>query len=285
MTKSLRILVADDTPENLQAARRAVEELKGLDVVGVEIEKVSEDKEWSTPRPCGMHAYVTPLGVELPEYPMPIESYFYEVIPKWESSRPVFNELLRKGKFPYRNVHKDERGGELCLRISPLVRIGAEFTDKASVAMKAVYGSFDGIVTDMFFPEEDDPDLTIGHLEYLREMLEKRGAEEMTMRLSHGKQKAYGGPVMIEAYDKSVPAVLITDMHRHGFFDDAKTVGESMHGTLVLHPLCKRGIIEEYEAGTDVGSRYVGHSYGGSRKQFPEGWKVALGKVIMRCTE
>jgi len=310
MAKSIKILIADDNVGNLQASQKAVDELRGLEAVCVDISTYK--------------SLIVPVGRTL-------EPSVHED----KKAVDTANALLAKGVFP-------ASAGDIIIS-SPAVIGGAEYFNRAGEAIRAMQG-FDAVVTDFLFKGEDK-DLHSKYLwDYVRaiatgkfnsafgkilnryynddstkaqiklgETLEalrtgkvsEIALEELILQYSgkgddfHRKQRekfeallrnlpniepefAYGGPIMLEAAKQGKPSVLITSIHRHA--GDFSSVATSIAGVIALLPLIEQGVISVEGAINDRDTKYAGSDEGGGHKDSPEGWKVALAKVIRQYT-
>jgi hypothetical protein len=297
--KPLEILVVEDNQKNLDACKKALNELKGKEVVAVDI---------------GYRSYLAPVGGKIVN-PRDFNSKYIESV----------NKYLSEGKFP---ENYEEYGDKV--RISKPVRIGnVKYVSNAGEALQSI-GEADVVITDFFFKGKDDK-IHEQYLDYVKAVEdsslfegEVRGPyrgdysfayktlEETLDALRTGKTNekalrerveagasflkealnnlpnvepefAYGGQIMLESEKQGKPSVLITSIHRHA--TKADSVATAINGVMALYPLIEKDIINASEAENDGGRRYVGQEVGGDKKDTPEGWNVALAKSISAYQE
>ncbi|MDO8569229.1 MAG: response regulator [bacterium] len=185
------------------------------------------------------------------------------------------------------------------------------FVSTASEALRLMKG-FDGLITDLFLPAEEDKDLNLAYFSYLRKVATSDNAHKFTamamgasnagralgetievMRSgiserSKTPQFPYGGVLMLKAKSLDLKHVLISDVHRHGTSHEDQAT--SVSAMAVLLPIIEEGIFTAKQAAEDgAGSKtYMGMEplYKATRdseihgKENPMAWKVAITMVL-----
>ena len=178
-----------------------------------------------------------------------------------------------------------------------------EFLSSASQALKKIEGA-DRIITDLFFPPEEDEELTkeysffvdrISKSPKLEEVVEKyyslrtdldmeKSFQNTLKLMREGTQFLYGGVLMLRAKAQGKHHVLITNLHKHATY--CTDLANSIDGMIVLLPLIEESIISVEQAMSDGrGSlTYVGEDEllfgGGGSKESPRAWEKALIKLL-----
>lgn len=210
-----------------------------------------------------------------------------------------------------------------------------EFSSSASQALRKLRRA-DGIITDLFFPPEEDKKLNQEYQLYIERVINSPKFQEVIREYyDHDVQKAkdrlldvlfvmqtgtiqrsleqeikycklqnnnkmvqenqkrlknipppqfpYGGAIMLRAKAAGKCLTLITDLHRHGMsLENSATI---IDGMILLLPLIEKGIITIEQARWDGqgSTTYLGREeLVGYGKENPESWAMAIRKALLQ---
>lgn len=314
---SIDLLVAEDTSENLEFAKQYFEGLKGKNLVCISFEKKSgighhimeSEREFTSEDYAKVACFNGSLGLPDPKHDPEVSSALIE------ATKRVMKNPDDQQAFSYNDYGERKN---LNIKVMHFKLTDVKYTDKAAEALELV-SSVDAVITDLFFKEKEEELQERYSRDYL-EALHTSQADGLlrydsydgkvsqicnnvntSIRILEGEfdgilslgepididdepptlkaEFAYGALVMAQAATQKKPNVLFTDIYRHSG-SMADSFSKKIDGIVCLAPLVDQGLISKEAAVLNQENDLHYHPLGSRFGKGPQGWPMALGRVV-----